>query len=137
MDEPRSPVYRRREVIAGGIAGAGAIALGATFWSDLFGGSPKAAKGAPPAAAYGPRGAPDELGIRLPEGFSSRLIARGGQKVPGTGHVWHLASDGAATFPTDDGGWILVSNSEALEGRRRRHPLRPRRQCPRRLHGSR
>jgi secreted PhoX family phosphatase len=114
--DPRKPVYRRREVIAGGIAGATAIALGGAFWDDLFGSSPKAAKGAPPALGYGPRRAPDEFGIRLPEGFRSRLIARGERKVPGTGHTWHRASDGAATFATDDGGWILVSNSETLAG---------------------
>ncbi len=111
----REPVYRRREVIAGGFAGAAAVALGTAFWDDLFGNGPKVARAAP-SAGYGPRGAPDELGIRLPEGFSSRLVARGEEKVAGTDHVWHLASDGSATFATGDGGWILVSNSEALRG---------------------
>jgi secreted PhoX family phosphatase len=114
--ETPPPVYRRREVIAGGVAGATAIALGAAFWDDLFGAEPKAAKAAAPSKGYGPRGAPDDLGIRLPEGFEARLIARGEQKVPGTDHVWHIASDGAATFKTADGGWILVSNSETLKG---------------------
>src|SRR5919198_3522832 len=36
--------------------------------------------------------------------------------VPGTDYRWHLASDGMATFPTSDGGWILVSNSETQDG---------------------
>jgi hypothetical protein len=36
--------------------------------------------------------------------------------VPHSEYTWHLASDGAATFPTRDGGWILVSNSEELRG---------------------
>ena len=34
----------------------------------------------------------------------------------GTGYRWHEASDGMATFSTDDGGWVLVSNSETFEG---------------------
>ena len=33
-----------------------------------------------------------------------------------TGYRWHLASDGMATFPRDDGGYVLVSNSETVEG---------------------
>lgn len=44
--------------------------------------------------------------------FESRVVARGGQTVTGTDYVWHEASDGMAVFSTDDGGWILVSNSE-------------------------
>ena len=44
------------------------------------------------------------------------MVARGGQRVDGTDFTWHLASDGAATFVTSDGGWILVSNSETLLG---------------------
>ena len=35
--------------------------------------------------------------------------------MPGTGYRWHDL-DGAATFPTSDGGWILVSNCEELKG---------------------
>ena len=30
----------------------------------------------------------------------------------GTGYAWPAFPDGAATFPTDDGGWILACNSE-------------------------
>ena len=33
-----------------------------------------------------------------------------------TGYEWHKASDGGATFPATGGGWILVSNSETLDG---------------------
>ena len=58
-------------------------------------------------------GAPDSNGIGLPEGFSSRVVARGLAPVVGTAYVWHVFSDGQATYPTDDGGWILVSNCEA------------------------
>ena len=65
--------------------------------------------------ADGPYGAlqpPDNLGIRLPSGFSARVVAETGQSVGNTGFVWHAAPDGGATFPTADGGWVYVSNAE-------------------------
>jgi secreted PhoX family phosphatase len=52
----------------------------------------------------------------LPKGFSSRVVAQGGQPVSGTTYTWHTWSDGAATFGTGGGGWILVSNSEVPGG---------------------
>lgn len=61
---------------------------------------------------YGPVGAPDGLGLRLPAGFSARVIAIHEQPVGDTGFLWHIFPDGGATFATDDGGWIYVSNSE-------------------------
>src|SRR3546814_12755714 len=48
----------------------------------------------------------------LPEGFTSRVVASSLVPVPGTTHLWHLFPDGGACVPTDDGGWIYVSNSE-------------------------
>jgi secreted PhoX family phosphatase len=107
-------VKTRREVIGMGLGGAAAVGLGAAFWKELFAaaedGHLRTGRG------YGPRRPPDEHGIRLPEGFRARAVARGGQRVPGTDYVWHEASDGAATFRTRGGGWILVSNSEADPG---------------------
>jgi hypothetical protein len=61
---------------------------------------------------YGPIGAPDALGLRLPAGFSARIIASHEQPVGDTDFRWHIFPDGGATFATDDGGWIYVSNSE-------------------------
>ena len=43
-------------------------------------------------------------------------MARGDEVIPGTGYRWHLASDGMASFPTPTGGFVLVSNSETVEG---------------------
>jgi hypothetical protein len=57
---------------------------------------------------------PDANGLRLPPGFSSRVIAEYNRPVPGTSHLWHVAPDGGAAFATEDGGWIYVSNSEQL-----------------------
>src|SRR5918999_741689 len=64
------------------------------------------------AALSGALGAPDANGIELPAGFSSRVIARSTNFVPGTLYLWHPAPDGGACFATGDGGWIYVSNSE-------------------------
>jgi uncharacterized protein len=104
---------RRRDFIAAGIGGVAAVSLGAVFWDDLFGSSEQ---GLPAGGGYGPLGPSDLRGMRLPEGFSSRVIARGGRAVGPDRYRWHAASDGAATFPTPDGGFILVSNSEVTPG---------------------
>jgi len=109
------PVYRRREVIGAGAGVAVALGFGTAFWRGAFDGE-SARTGPPPPEPYGPRAAADANGIRLPEGFQVRRVARGGEPVEGTSYEWHLASDGAATFPTEDGGWVLVSNCEAPEG---------------------
>lgn len=61
----------------------------------------------------GPLGDADANGVRLPAGFTSRIVARSGQALPGSGYVWHGAPDGGAVFATTDGGWIYVSNSES------------------------
>lgn len=58
---------------------------------------------------------PDENGVRLPVGFTSRIVARSGQNL--FGYQWHAAPDGGATFSTPDGGWIYVSNSERKKGK--------------------
>ena len=111
-------MYRRREFVGAGVGAAATLAFGAGFWKGAFdgGGSDSAAGPRARGAGYGPSGAADANGIRLPDGFEARLVTRGGDLVADTGHRWHPASDGAATFPTGDGGWILVSNCEQLEG---------------------
>jgi uncharacterized protein len=105
---------RRREFIGLGIGGTAAASLGAAFWNDLF----SSASSAPlrRGRGYGPLGPPDEHGFRLPQGFRARLVGRGEEAVGGSGYRWHIASDGMATFAADGGGYILVSNSETLDG---------------------
>jgi len=61
---------------------------------------------------FGPLQAPDANGVMLPKGFKSRIVATSGQLVDGTAYTWHGAPDGGACFPTPDGGWVYVSNSE-------------------------
>ena len=67
---------------------------------------------------YGPLAAsPDENGLLLPAGFSSELLAVGGETVPGTSYRWHPFPDGGACFALDDGGWVYTNNSEGyLDG---------------------
>ena len=70
-------------------------------------------------AADGPYGAllaADARGIRLPPGFSSRIVATSRSVVPGTTYTWHDAPDGGACFPVSTGGWVYVSNSEISPG---------------------
>lgn len=56
--------------------------------------------------------APDANGIMLPQGFTSRIVARSGERAAASDYRWHGAPDGGAVFPAPDGGWIYVSNSE-------------------------
>jgi hypothetical protein len=103
----RSMAGTRRQLIGAGIAGAGALAFGPGFWRTALAARRRAAE-----SAYGPLQPADANGLMLPPEFRSRLIARANEPV--AGYPWHIFSDGQATFATDDGGWILVSNSEAL-----------------------
>lgn len=91
-----------------GLAGGMAV-MGVGPWRHLTALAEPARAGAGP---YGPLAAPDANGIRLPEGFASRVVARSGLPVVPGGYVWHDAPDGAACFATADGGWVLVSNAE-------------------------
>ena len=92
-------VTRRRFLAAG--------AAGVAFWPAALSAHGRAAQ-----SAYGPLQRPDARGLRLPPGFRSRVIARGGRPV--AGYPWHVFSDGQSTFAAPDGGWVLVSNSESL-----------------------
>ncbi|KYF47271.1 translocation protein TolB [Sorangium cellulosum] len=98
---------KRRDLLRTSAATA-AFALGSRFWRHAF-----AAPAHPGTSPYGPIAAtPDANGLRLPAGFTSRVIAATGLPVTGTSHIWHAAPDGGACFPLDDGGWAYTSNSE-------------------------
>lgn len=126
-----SPKVRRRDLL-------GLSVLGIASWATGCKRAPKGMSGLDPApraaslnaaeirvtrdagtlrsnlANVGPLGPPDANGLRLPSGFTSRVVARTGREpVPGkSAYRWHLAPDGGATFATVDDGWIYVSNSE-------------------------
>ena len=55
----------------------------------------------------------DGNNVMLPEGFTSKIVAKSGQIVTSNSeYKWHGAPDGGATFNTDDNGWIYVCNAE-------------------------
>jgi secreted PhoX family phosphatase len=101
----------RRSLLRAAVLGGTSAALGGTLWR----GAAYAAPAQPGAGPYGPLGAPDANGIRLPSGFTSRVVARSRQTVPGTSYTWHDAPDGGACY-ADGTGWIYVSNSEINPG---------------------
>ncbi len=107
-DMPR-PVTRR-DFLASGLVTIGAIAAGPAMWRSALA-APRVSNG-----PYGPLLDPDANDVLLPEGFSSRVIARGGRRVTGSSYVWHDFPDGGATFERREGGWIYVSNSEVGGG---------------------
>lgn len=100
-----STIDRRQFLQRAIAAGAGAAVIPSTMVA--------AQPATPGASPYGDLATePDENGLLLPEGFTSRIVAIGGETVEGTDYAWHAFPDGAATFPTDDGGWIYACNSE-------------------------
>lgn len=99
---------KRRDFLAWSLAGIGGVTLGSAFWRSVF------AQSTPGESPYGPiSDQPDENGLRLPAGFSSRLIATTNMRVGNTLYLWHLLPDGGACFPMPDGGWAYTSNSES------------------------
>ena len=101
----------RRDALKAGAGAAGTIALA----GGLLGQGVEAA--AAPAVIgdgpYGPLQAPDSNGVALPEGFTSRIVARTGIPLGPSLTPFHIFPDGMGTFETGDGGFILASNSEA------------------------
>ncbi|TDD74784.1 DUF839 domain-containing protein [Actinomadura rubrisoli] len=97
---------RRTFLRATAVAG-GTTAFSGAVWQAAFAVGPAQ----PGPSPYGPLHAADANGLRLPEGFVGRVVARSLQRVDGTRHTWHPAPDGGACFRDGD-GWIYVSNSE-------------------------
>jgi secreted PhoX family phosphatase len=100
-------VIDRRMFLQAGMVATGAVAFGGSLWRPAL-----AAPAKPGVSPYGALAAADGNGVRLPAGFTSRVVARSGQQVAGTSYVWHFAPDGGAAYFTSTGGWIYVSNSE-------------------------
>ena len=84
----------RRNFLQLSAVGGTALALGPSFWRQAY-----AAPAKPGTSPYGAlSGSADANGVRLPAGFSSRIIARSSAKVANTGYTWHGAPDGGACF---------------------------------------
>lgn len=100
----------RRDALRAGAGAAGGLA----FFGGLLGPAlnTMAAPAVPGAGPYGPLNPPDANGVMLPNGFSSRVIARTDQVIGKSNYKFHGLPDGMGTYRTDDDGFILVSNSE-------------------------
>lgn len=88
----------------------GFLSLGAFVGNTLLPSPLKASSLSASLAAHGKLLPPDHNGVRLPIGFTSRIVARSGEKL--FGYTWHAAPDGGAVFAASKGGWMYVSNSE-------------------------
>jgi len=100
----------RRSFLRAAVIGTGTVALGFTMTRESLA---YPAKTGP--SPYGALQAANSHGILLPQGFTSRIVARSGQAVASTGFTWHGAPDGGACF-ADGTGWIYVSNAELGTG---------------------
>lgn len=112
----------RRRLLQGSLATLGLLAAGPVLARPNQSGArlavpEKPGQPAPRLHELGPLMEPDENGIRLPEGFSSRVVAVADEKpVAGVNTTWHRLPDGGACYAASDGGWIYVSNSEHIYG---------------------
>lgn len=106
------PFMHRRSFLRSTALAAGVAALGPSFWRTAYASSSK-----PGSGWYGGLRPADGNGVRLPEGFTSRVLAVTDDRVAGTGWDWHRLPDGGAVFPQPDGGWVYTSNSEADDGK--------------------
>ncbi|MDC3962571.1 DUF839 domain-containing protein [Polyangium jinanense] len=128
MHKP-SPLFSRRVILRGGLAGLATLmtpSLLASCSSESAPSPPATGDTEPPfgvpidgpklvsrIAEIGPLGDPDANGVKLPPGFSARIVAQTNAKPLETSdYIWHIAPDGGATFLLEDGGHVYVSNSE-------------------------
>jgi len=110
---------QRRDFLKASIVGAGGFVVANSVWSRVFADPVTAVVGADVLGPLNP-----STGIEAPAGYVSREIARAtlpvrgasGQPVGPPGHTYPVFPDGAHCFPKDDGGWILVVNSENPPG---------------------
>ena len=118
MDSPRNKLYNRRNFIRLGLTGVGLFATGSLLRNHFLPESDIESIVFKSLNSIGDLLPADENGIMLPAGFKSRIVAHTGiTPVPSSTYTWHKAPDGGATFATDDGGWIYVSNSEIVKNK--------------------
>lgn len=103
-------VIRRRTVLRGTLFGAALAFTPGTYRRVL------AAPTRPGSSPYGPLGPAGADGVRVPAGFTARVVARAGEPVRSSGYRWPTYPDGAACFPLAGGGWHYVCNSEVDDG---------------------
>ncbi len=113
---PRSAALDRRQFLRRSLFATGVLAIGPRLVTPAFALDVGADAAAAAMPGYGELLPANADGLRLPAGFSSRVVGRAGALVSGTGYTWHRAPDGGACFASENGGWIYVSNSELGPG---------------------
>jgi secreted PhoX family phosphatase len=111
VEGPGKQIDRSRRALFTAILASTAVLLPGRSWGRLLTDSALPSTRSP----YGNLLPANEHGLRLPRGFSARLLALSGQKVTATDYVWPYAPDGAGVFATPD-GWVLVCNAELDTG---------------------
>ncbi len=105
----------RRAFLRQSLQSAGALGLGVIGGQVAIARPARAMGGG--ADSFGPLLPADGNGLKLPAGFTSRIVAEGLTLPVGTSpYHWHTAPDGGATVAKPGGGWVYVSNSEAGAG---------------------
>ena len=114
---------KRRNFLRAAMVGVGVTTFGNTLTPSAM--AAPAQNGPSP---YGPLQAADANGIQLPAGFTSRVVARSGQQVAGTGLLTYAASLVAASVKVLEESatpdvQILLANASFAPGpiRRCRH----------------
>jgi len=104
-------ISRRHMLTTVGAAAASSMVAG-SLWRAALSAGPDAAIG----SRYGSLGEADANGVRLPDGFRARVIARTGDAVAPSSFTWHAAPDGGGCVARSGGGWYYVSNAEVGSG---------------------
>lgn len=114
-----NPVLSRRRFLGHAALGAGLLTVGGHVGAGVNEATRsllRSARGASQARFFEALRAgllpPDANGVRLPPGFTSRIVARSGETAARGGYVWHPAPDGGACYATPDNGWVYACNSE-------------------------
>ena len=121
MRGQRATCFSRRQFLGGGLQTFAYLALGRLL-AGCGGGAGGGGGGGPTPGPVGrlgdigPLADADANGLKLPSGFTSRVIAKANEPVARTSFVWHTDPDGGAVYPHPEGGWVYVSNREFQPG---------------------
>ncbi|MEZ5208374.1 MAG: DUF839 domain-containing protein [Acidimicrobiales bacterium] len=96
------------------LTGAGAVVLATAPWLEgcVVPSPVDPPPTTTPTVGYGPLQPADANGLRLPVGFTSRVIGTVGVAVGSTGYVLPAWPDGGACFAASGGSWTYVCNHE-------------------------
>lgn len=107
----------RRELVRRGVLSLSCLGIGVKLTAcDGDDSTPRPVPTASNLPTLGPLQAADANGLRLPAGFTGRVVARVDEALGPRAELYLASPDGAATYPTRDGGFIYCVNSEAVFG---------------------